>query len=112
MSARPPLTEPEIRTLPLRDVAFRLLEEMHPIHSIDVGNAISRLLENLPPRPGELRVGGRSWLSDPELTRLVGEAWDWLFINGLTACEPTQTSARFVTRRGRRVLTDPSQLPD
>lgn len=109
---RPPLREDDIRALPLRELALRLLEEIAAVHAIDVGNAISRFLEKLPPRPGELRVGGRSWLSEPELTRLLGEAWDWLFINGLTASEPTQTSARFVTRRGREVLADPSELPE
>ncbi|MFN2469719.1 MAG: hypothetical protein ABR583_01790 [Gaiellaceae bacterium] len=112
MSARRPLTEEEIRTLPLRELALRLLAELDSVHPTGVGNAISRVLNKLPSRPGAIRVGGRSWLSEPELTRLLGEAWDWLYINGLTASEPTHPSTRFVTRFGGRVVADPTLLPE
>jgi hypothetical protein len=111
VSVRRPLTEREIRTLPLRDLAWRLLAEMHPTQPIDVGNVIGRVVDSLPLPTGTLRVGGRSWLSEPELTRLLGEAWDWLYINGLTACEPTRTSTRFITRYGKLVLEDATRLP-
>ena len=112
MSARKPLTEEEIRTLPPRELALGVLQMMDRVHATGVGNVISRVLDTLPPRPGDTRVGGRSWLSEPELTRALGEAWDWLYIKGLTACEPTHTSTRFVTRLGRQVLADPARLPE
>jgi hypothetical protein len=104
-----PLTEEEIRTLPVRELALRLLERMNSRWPIDIGNHIGRVIDELPTPPGMLR---RSWLSEPDLVRPLGEAWDWLYIKGLTACEPTHTSTRFVTRFGKAVLDDHSRLPE
>lgn len=106
------LTEDEIINLPVRELAFRLLQEMDPHRSIDIGNFLGRIVASLPAQTGAAQpLGGRSWLSELQLTRPLGEAWDWLYVNGLTACEPTHASFRFVTRLGRAALSDPALLP-
>ena len=107
-----PLTEHEIVNLPVRELGLRLLERMDPQSSIDIGNFLSRIIAELPVKPGAIQpVLGRSWLSEPQLTRPLAEAWDWLYVNGLTAREPTQTTFLFVTRLGQAVIADPSHLP-
>ena len=85
------LTEDEIIDLPVRELALRLLERMDPQGSIDIGNFLGRIVAELPAKPGAVQpIHGRSWLSEPQLTRPLAEAWDWLYVNGLTAREPTQ----------------------
>ena len=107
-----PLAEDEIVNLPVRELALRLLERMDTQGSIDIGNFLGRIVAELQGKPGFAQpIHGRSWLSEPELTRPLAEAWDWLYVNGLTAREPTQTTFRFVTRFGRAVLADVSRLP-
>ncbi len=87
------LTEEEIVNLPVRELSLRLLERMDPQASIDIGNFLGRIAAELPAKPGAIQpIHGRSWLSEAQLTRPLAEAWDWLYINGLTAREPTQTT--------------------
>jgi hypothetical protein len=65
-----PLTQHEIMNLPVRELSLRLLERMDPQSSIDVGNFLGRIIAELPVEPGAMQpVLGRSWLSEPQLTR-------------------------------------------
>lgn len=108
-----PLTEEQIETLPLRELAFALLQRMDARSSVDFIGFLQGVVHALPARPGLSQpIHGRSLQGEPRLAYRLAEAWDWLYVHGLTASDPLQGRMfRFVTARGRAVLTEPQNLP-
>ncbi len=90
----PSLTSNEVLSLPLEDLAYRVLGDAR---DSDAWNSHSWLLEH-----GQYAGYGNN---SPAL-RALAEAWGWLRARGLIERDPAQTSdtAIFVTRRGHEVL--------
>lgn len=109
-----PLTEEQIETLPLRDLALALLQRMDGRSSVDFVGFLQGIVQALPARPGVPHpIHGRSLHGEPRLAYRLAEAWDWLYVNGLTASDPIQgRTFRFVTARGHAVLAEPQRLPE
>jgi hypothetical protein len=108
------LTDDQIEALPISELALALLQRMDARGSVDFVGFLQSVLQTLPPRPGVAHpIHGRSLQSEPKLGYRLAEAWDWLYINGLTAADPIQgRTFRFVTERGRAVLAEPHRLPE
>jgi len=107
------LTEEQIQTLPVRELALALLQRMEGRGSVDFVGFLQGIVQALPARPGLAQpIHGRSLHGEPTLAYRLAEAWDWLYINGLTACDPIQgRTFRFVTEHGKAALAEPHRLP-
>lgn len=109
------LSEEAILRADIRELGLRLLSRLPESSSVDVVNFLSELIRELPPRTGAIQpVHGRSFMSEPALVAALTEAWDWLFIKGLTSTDYEQSSMRWrtLTRLGRNVRANPALLPD
>ena len=108
------LTEEQIETLPLRELAFAPLQRMDGRSSVDFVGFLQGVIQALPARPGVPQpLHGCSLHGEPRLAYRLAEAWDWLYVNGLTASDPIHgRTFRVVTARGQGVLAERQRLPE
>jgi hypothetical protein len=109
-----PRTPEEIVAMPLRELALTILARLVGASQVNRKNFIAGIYATMPPRPGvPAGLHGRSLNREPEAAHAFSEAWDWLVVNGLLSSDPIQgRSFYFVTRRGRRVTSDPTALDE
>ena len=108
------LTEEQIETLPLRELALALLQRMAARSGVDFVGFLQRIVQALPARPRVPQpIHGRSLDTANCALPIASPRPDWLYVNGLTASDPIQgRTFRFVTARGQAVLAEPQRLPE
>src|SRR5688500_10899935 len=91
----------ELLILPVEDVAMHLLKRIarRPHHA--------RRASNFTGVNGEVLSQGTEY-HRPEVVKAIGEAWDWLYVNGLLTVSPNDPNEGFfvISRKGLRMAEE------